>query len=139
MIPFNKAAWYWFVGDDHTQVYSSVDHTYLPITHPDYQAWLAAGAVTSTVPNLDDLAEVLRAQLPKSTVMERVFALGFEAQIAALFAASFKLQAQWNMPGWPNIYVDDPGLLQALPVIGMTAEQIAQVTNPDPAFTVTAP
>lgn len=68
-----------------------------------------------------------RPELPKTTVMQRVFDLGFEEQVAALFAANFKLQARWFAPGWPNVYCDDPELLVALTAMGMTAEQKAQV------------
>lgn len=130
MTPFNKAAWYWRVGGDQSQVYSSVAGGYVPLADAGYQAWVAAGGVPSTIANADELAAVLRRELPKSTVMGRVFGLGFTAQIAQLFGANFELQAKWNSPDWPNVYCDDPGLLLALNVIGMSAAQIAQVVAP---------
>lgn len=71
-----------------------------------------------------------RAELPKSVVMSRVFAMGFEPQIQQLFASNFQLQAQWFSPDWPNVFHDDPALMQALGALGMSSDQIAQVTAP---------
>lgn len=95
--------------------------------YPD--ALLARWAITKTV-TLDPVAEPEpppRAQLPKSTVMGRVFALGFTAQAKALFDANFELSEKWRSPDWPDVYCDDPGLLWALGQMGLSAAQIAQV------------
>ena len=32
--------WYWFVGGDKTQVYSSARQSYVPVSDSIYQAWL---------------------------------------------------------------------------------------------------
>lgn len=125
MTPFNKANWYWIVGDDQTQVYSSAIKATVPADEAGYLAWLDDGNIPSTIPSLEDLTAVLREQRPKSTVMARCFAMGFTDQLKALFDGNFALAQQWNTPDWPNVYVDDEGMLQALRFVGMTEEQIA--------------
>jgi hypothetical protein len=87
-----------------------------PMTQAEEATFLTAGEV------------IERRLIAKSTVQERVNALG---KLGDAFAA---LQAQpisfgrWFAPDWPQVYADDPGLLGLLQYIGLTAEQIAAVT-----------
>lgn len=40
---FNKADWYWVVGEDETQVWSSATMSYIPQNTPAYVSWLSTG------------------------------------------------------------------------------------------------
>ena len=69
-----------------------------------------------------------RASLPKSTVTARLAEMGKAAAVWALFNAQPRLAFKWFAPDWPNVYVDDEGLLAVLNGIGLAEEQIAAVT-----------
>ncbi|MGA0604946.1 hypothetical protein ACO2Q0_03015 [Phenylobacterium sp. VNQ135] len=69
-----------------------------------------------------------RPTLPKSAVMARVFGLGKQPEVEALFEANFELQSKWFSPDWPSVYADDPGLLNSLAAIGCTDAEIALIT-----------
>lgn len=72
----------------------------------------------------------VRAEIVKTTVMDRLVALGKAAQVQALFTGSvqgFVYAQKWNAPGWPNVYKDDPDLLAAFQAMGLTPAEIAQV------------
>lgn len=56
---FNPAAWYWFVGADQTQVYSSAGGSFVLVADAAFQTWLAAGNNPTTINGLPDLAGVL--------------------------------------------------------------------------------
>ena len=71
-----------------------------------------------------------RLQLPKSVVMARVNAAGKFDAVNAVFAQQPFLMFQWLSPDWPNVYADDPGLLQVLGAVGCTADQVAAITAP---------
>ena len=59
MQAYDPRAWYWKVGGDATQVYSSAIGDYVPIANPGYEAWLAGGNAPTNIANADELAEVL--------------------------------------------------------------------------------
>jgi hypothetical protein len=63
MITYNVANWYWIVGGDNTQVFSSARMAYVPVTDATYQAWLASGGGATTTASPVYLFEVLQAQL----------------------------------------------------------------------------
>lgn len=73
-----------------------------------------------------------RVLIRKSTVYGRLKALGRVPALLQAFSASPQLAYEWNMPGWPNIYADEPALLATLQAIGCGADEVAQVTAPDP-------
>jgi hypothetical protein len=62
LIPYNVSNWYWQVGGDQTQVYSSLAMSYVPANDPEYQAWLEAGGVTTKIDSTASLYDVLLAQ-----------------------------------------------------------------------------
>lgn len=113
---------YWTVDGDAIEA-AAINHPWNALDHyelADLQRFRIARTTIADPP-------APRAALPKSTVMARVFALGKAAQVKALFDANFELEAKWQSPDWPNVYVDDEGLMQALAVIGLTEDQIAEV------------
>lgn len=50
---------YWTVGGDTTQVWSSAQVAYVPVTDPAYLAWLDAGHTTIEIVSEDELSKVL--------------------------------------------------------------------------------
>ena len=68
------------------------------------------------------------ALLPKSLIQERVNDLGKLQQVFAILNSQPIMFARWFAPDWPNVNADDAGLHQILAAVGLTDEQIAQVT-----------
>lgn len=56
---FNPFDWYWIVGSNESQVFSSKTGTFVPIGNKDYVAFLAAGNRPSRILNEAELGEVL--------------------------------------------------------------------------------
>lgn len=55
---------YWIVAGSTTQVYSSANAGYRPITNPAYVAWLAFGNKPTPIASENELWDVLAAQFP---------------------------------------------------------------------------
>lgn len=71
----------------------------------------------------------IRQQLPKSTVTGRLIDLGMAGAVKAAMDANPVAWARWFTPDWPNVYVDDDGLLSFLrDALHLTEDQIATVT-----------
>jgi hypothetical protein len=52
--------WYWTVAGDPTQVYATNEvGDYVPVANTTYQAWIAAGGITSSIASELELGEVL--------------------------------------------------------------------------------
>jgi hypothetical protein len=63
LIIYNPNDWYWVVGGDDTQVYSSKTGTIVPIDNEDYQNWLPRnGGDPSRIDSLFNLREVFVQQ-----------------------------------------------------------------------------
>jgi hypothetical protein len=56
---YNPANWYWIVGGDEAQVFSSATGNYVPATDPTYLAWRADGTMPTRILNETELGEVL--------------------------------------------------------------------------------
>lgn len=56
---YNPKDWYWIVGGDESQVYSSKLGNYVAVADQTYQAWLAAGNLPTRIVNAAELGEVL--------------------------------------------------------------------------------
>lgn len=69
-----------------------------------------------------------RPQLPKSTVMARIEALGHFSAVWSLLQSQPLMFMKWITPDWPDVYCDDPGLLMALAAVGLSQAEIDLVT-----------
>lgn len=69
-----------------------------------------------------------RRLIAKSTVQERVNAVGKLGAAFAILQADPISFGRWFAPDWPNVYFDDPGLLAVLEAAGCTPEEIAAIT-----------
>jgi hypothetical protein len=74
--PFNPRNWYWIVGDNPTQVYSSAQAVFVSIDDQTYQDWLALPTNNPTViANSTALQEVLDGIYPLGTPSGQVLDL----------------------------------------------------------------
>lgn len=78
----------------------------------------------------DDPSPPPRRLIRKSTVQERVIALGKIDHVWAVLDADKANLVRWQAPDWPNVYADDEGLLAVLAGVGCTPEEIAAITAP---------
>lgn len=84
--------WYWFIGADRTQVFSSARGILQPIYHPDYVAWTQANPTGApTIASYSELFDLLTAQAP--SVANRV---GFSWVQAGLLTTSQSYTAYMN-------------------------------------------
>ena len=65
---YNPLDWYWFVAGDTSQVYASARAQYVPTSDSSYTAWVAAGGMTTSILNAQELFDVLVAQWVPSTL-----------------------------------------------------------------------
>lgn len=125
MMLFNPFAWYWIVGADKAQVYSSARAAMVPIGDKGYQQWSAAmpGQVLGTpIASMDDLIDVLReANVPpyhrvrKSTIISRVTDEQLSNAIAMMTP---RQQERWRASDQPAINADDPETIAVLKAVG---------------------
>lgn len=52
--PFTVSNWYWYVGGDTTQAYSSAKGVFVPSSDPTFESWLSGGPPT----NIDTAANL---------------------------------------------------------------------------------
>lgn len=60
-LAFSPANWYWVVAGSSTQVYSSAQAAYVPVSDATYQAWLASGGIATVIAAEQDLMDYLTA------------------------------------------------------------------------------
>lgn len=66
---YKPAAWFWIVGGDESQVYSSAQPGFVQATDPAYLQWVEEGGMPTRIASLDDLRDVLFEQCPAGWVM----------------------------------------------------------------------
>lgn len=62
---FDVTDWYWIVGDDKSQAWSSKNAKFVDVTDAEYLAWLEAGGEPTKIDTIDSLGETLFAQYPE--------------------------------------------------------------------------
>lgn len=67
--PYVATAWYWIVGGDESQVYSSAKPGFVSATDVGYAEWLESGGQTTRIVSLDELHDVLMRQYPAGWAM----------------------------------------------------------------------
>ena len=56
---YSPSNWYWRVGGDNTQVYSSANGDFVPVNDATYQAWTARGNAPTNIDTNANLGAVL--------------------------------------------------------------------------------
>jgi hypothetical protein len=63
--PYNPADWYWLVGDNSNEVWSSASASFVAVNAPKFVAWSQGGYRKPTrISSLDMLRDVLLEQYP---------------------------------------------------------------------------
>jgi hypothetical protein len=65
---YTPSDWYWIVGADEANVWSSRRAASVPISDPDYVAWLAAGGLTPRLATMQELFDIMSEQYPPGTL-----------------------------------------------------------------------
>jgi hypothetical protein len=68
MMMFNIADWYWVVGGDAANVWSSARAVSVPVTDADYVAWLAVPNAPTQITSMADLQAVFSDQYPPGSL-----------------------------------------------------------------------
>lgn len=61
---YNPSDWYWMIGSDDQNVWSSARYTLVPIADAAYVAWLATYYQPTPIPSMAELTQVLATQYP---------------------------------------------------------------------------
>jgi len=101
-IPVYYPDWYWFVGSDKTQVFSSARMRFVPVADATYGAWLSTGRVPLSADDMAALYGVLFTQgvtsVSASTLLGRLSVAEYtairQAAAAQLAQGSGQLE-QW--------------------------------------------
>ena len=120
---YNPVDWYWIVGGDLTQVFSSLRNTFVPVTDANYAAW---GSAPSRIDTIDSLKAVLTdaavsPSAPVSPAKARVVlaAAGhLDAVEAAVASAPKDVQLYWQHT--TEIHRTHPFVEQLRLAIGMS-------------------
>lgn len=87
---------------------------------------LARWKITRTVV-ADPTPPVVRPELPKDVVTQRLIGLGKISAVMTVLRANDAAYALWFVSSWPNVYKDDERVLPILQAAGLTADEIATV------------
>jgi hypothetical protein len=68
LMPYTPSDWYWIIGGDQANVWSSRRAASVPVSDPDYVAWLAVGGLTPQLATMQKLFDILSAQYPPGTL-----------------------------------------------------------------------
>ena len=79
---------------------------------------------------VDDVVAPMRRILDKAVVHSRVSALGKLGAVWAILQSDPDLLGRWLMPGRPDVYADDEGLLAVLAAAGCSEGETAEITAP---------
>jgi hypothetical protein len=99
------------------------------LTHPaeNLALWSDDELAALGIVRLADVLPVVRQEIPKHIVQDRLHALGKLDACFAVIQSNAALFGEWFVHG-PNVYADDAQFIQVLQSIGCTAAEIAQVT-----------
>lgn len=88
---YDPQNWYWYVGGDQTQAYSSASGAFVPAADATFQAWLAAGNQATAIDTAAALAGVLANANAPRPVDATVLAAWQTAKISAMDMVQFKI------------------------------------------------
>ena|SRR5471032_2400504 len=100
---YDPSKWYWFVGGDTTQAWSSEKAAFVPADDVDFEAWLANGYVATAIDSIESLGDVLVEQYLDGAPMT--------ANVAAARQGVLMASANAETVGMTDAYV--AGLLDA--------------------------
>jgi len=91
MKPYDSNRWYWIVGGDASQVFSSAAGSYVPVADAAYVAWLEDGSLPTQIDTMENLGEVLavaKAPVPVDSAAKNAY---IEAQAKRIETIVFRM------------------------------------------------
>jgi hypothetical protein len=130
IITYIPSDWYWMIGGDQTQVFSSKRNALVPVSDASYQAWLSLGNTPTQIDTVASLHDVLaKAGVPPyAPVTPRQARLALnaagllDAVNAAVNAAGGATLITWEYA--TQIERNDPLISQIGSSLGLTDAQI---------------
>lgn len=83
--------WYWFVGADDTQVFSSATGTFVPVADATYVSWLASRTQAARIGSIDSLGSVLADLSVQPPVDDAVLTAYKSALLSRVDSVLFKV------------------------------------------------
>jgi len=116
---YTPSNWYWIVGGDESQAWSSAAGTYVPATDATFAAWLAAGNVPTRILDAAELIAVLQSQAPGCSVMGLMSLAQAQAaqgvSLGTAYAAACAQPVSFTTAGKvTKTFQADPGSVQVL-------------------------
>ena len=65
---YKPSDWYWFIGADTENVWSSARAMSVPISDPDYVLWSEVNPISPTLATMAELEDTLRVSYPRGTL-----------------------------------------------------------------------
>lgn len=97
-------------------------------------AWENGAWVVSDLPPPPPAPPEPDPELPKSLVTNRLITIGKIDSVYDVLAANKGMFALWFAPDWQHVIVTDPRVTGLLQGAGLTAAEIDEILNPDPAY-----
>src|SRR5690606_29704060 len=103
-MPYTPTDWYWIVGEDEAEVWSSLTVAYVAADDPAYLAWLELGGIATRIGSEAELADVLQPlglrgpvapsvyHIPKNLIFTRATDEEAELMDAAIDASGARLR-----------------------------------------------
>ena len=67
LVTYHPSNWYWFIGADAAHVWSSAKCALVPVTDPDYEAWVSAGGTAPAVATMSVVENTVALNFPPGT------------------------------------------------------------------------
>lgn len=119
--------WYWIIGSDESQVYSSKRVKLVGLSDVEFMSWNSDNdRNVSKADTMNDLVTILRLanvppyhRIPKSIIVSR---LTDQQLTSAISLMTVRQQERWRAPDWPMINADDPEMTMIIDAIGADPE-----------------
>lgn len=100
---YNPTNWYWIVGDDEDNVWSSARASYVPVDDDDYKAWLDDGLTPTKIDTQDNLRDVLLLAYPDGAPPAPVTLESKMSELASLLVEKEQMGVYFTPTGGQSI------------------------------------
>lgn len=123
MTLYQPTDWYWYVGGDTSQAYSSKVHAFVQPDDATFVAWLASGGVPTNIDTMDNLRSVVFPPVTPWRARAALLDAGLLDQVNTLVdQQSTAVKMKWEFAS--EVRRDDPLIASLAGSLGLTAEQI---------------
>lgn len=99
---FNLNHWFWFVGQDESQVFSSAVGAFIPVDDSNFIEWLSSGNLPTHISDNQELADVLTRQAPAASVVALISLAKMKELKRVEINATFEQSMQQITSGYPS-------------------------------------